>query len=171
MTRTDVPARITVLSRVALVSLLVCLLVQVGGVWLIVRDVTYALNNIDPANLDMTHFTLLPEGAPRTSLEELLGGMSLSWPAGFWLTVTLAGWRLRDPYRPRAYFWLQAGFAAQLAFLIWSIYTAGQLTPNVWGTLLAVACTVPVAALGQGRLVRVWSQRYRPPAPDVSGLR
>jgi hypothetical protein len=166
------PKKIDELKKISLISLYFFLVFAVAGAWLLYHDISYGFTHLDISNLDLSHFSVLPT-SPHTAIENFISGASLSMPSGFWLTVALAGYRLRKAYRYKAYQFLNLGFYAQIGFFLFSIYGIFAhhkylFNPGTLGTFMTILFTLPIFIRAQSKIVKKWSEEYEPPAPDLS---
>lgn len=146
-----------------MISLGVFLFFQIGGVWLLLQDVNYLTKNLTLDNLSIPTIQ-------HTSFENFLSGTSLSMTSGFWLSVTLAAYRLKRPYHARAYRVLKWSYFAQIFFFALSFYGIfaqhkSILNPGTLGTIVTIIATTPIYWKARDPIVRTWSTEYIPPPP------
>jgi hypothetical protein len=157
------PSKVAQIKRWSLISLGVFFFFQIGGVWLLFQDVNYLSKNL---SLD----TLSLPSIHHTSFEDFLSGTSLSMTSGFWLSVTLAAYRLKRPYHARAYRIVIWSYIAQILFFALSfngIFTQHKslLNPGTLGTIITIAATTPIFLKARDPIVRAWSTEFLPPPP------
>lgn len=157
------PSKVSELKRWSQISLGVFLLFQVGGVWLVFHDVNFLLKNFSTDSLTIPTLRHSP-------FENFLSGTSLSMTSGFWLSVTLAAYRLKRPYHARAYRVLTWSYYGQIFFFALSFYSIfsqhkSLLNPGTLGTVITIFATTPIYLKARDPIIRKWSTEYIPPPP------
>ena len=161
------PRKVAELRRLTALSFAVFLVFQVAGVALLFHDISTIMKNLDLLNLSFAIPTV-----EHTSFQDFISGTSLSMTAGFWLSLTLASFRLKKPYSHKAYRVLNFSFYAQIFFFVLSLYGVIKghksfLNPGTLGTALTIVFTAPIFIKAQDLLIKRWSQEYIPPPPEL----
>ncbi len=161
------PRKVAELRRLTSLSFAVFLVFQVAGVILLFHDISTIMKNLDLSNLTFT----IPS-VEHTSFQNFISGTSLSMTAGFWLSLTLASFRLKKPYSHKAYGVLNFSFYAQIFFFVLSLYGVFKghkalFNPGTLGTALTIVFTAPIYIKAQDLVIKRWSQEYIPPPPEL----
>jgi hypothetical protein len=108
-----------------------------------------------------------------TNWESFLSGTAISMTSGFWFAIAFAGVKLQRPYKYKAYRILQWSFYLQVFFFALSfnsIFSEHKsiFNPGTLGSALTILFTVPIYQISRKRTVRLWSQEYVPPLPEIT---
>jgi len=170
-----VPAEVKELRNFAKISLVVFVLFQIGGIYLLVSQAQTYIDQITSliGTTDVTALENVASAIPEvrlTAFQSFLSGMTISMTSGFWLTICLASLKINRPYKHRVYSTILWSFYLQVIFFLLSFHSvfADQkaiFNPGTIGSALTFVFTTPVFLKARKRDVATWSQEYMPPPP------